>query len=35
MKLGHILFLALFVLVGVVFSGWLRSLPGISMLPQY
>lgn len=35
MKLGHIAFLAAFVLVGVVFAGKLRGLPGISMLPQY
>jgi len=35
MKIGHILFLSAFVLVGVVFAGWLRGLPGISMLPQY
>lgn len=27
--------LAVAVLVGVVFAGWLRSLPGVSMLPQY
>lgn len=35
MKIGHILFLAIFVLIGVVFAGKLRSLPGLSMLPQY
>lgn len=35
MKLGHIAFLAIVLLAGVVFAGTLRGLPGISMLPQY
>lgn len=35
MRIGHVLFLVGILLLGVVFSGWLRSLPGLSMLPQY
>jgi len=35
MNVGHVVFLIALVLVGVVFAGKLRSLPGISMLPQY
>ena len=35
MNIGHLVFLLAVLLVGVVFSGWLRSLPGVSMLPQY
>jgi len=35
MNIGHLVFLLDVLLVGVVFSGWLRSLPGVSMLPQY
>jgi len=35
MKLWHILFLLGLVMIGVVFAGTLRGLPGISMLPQY
>jgi len=35
MRIYHLLFLAMFVLIGMVFSGWLRSLPGLSMLPTY
>lgn len=35
MSLGHIAFLVIVLLVGVVFAGKLRSLPGVSMLPQY
>ncbi len=35
MHLGHFAVLLAVLLVGVVFAGWLRSLPGISMLPQY
>lgn len=35
MRLGHIAFLAAFVLVGMIFAGKLRGLPGLSMLPQY
>jgi hypothetical protein len=35
MSMSHILTAALFVLIGVVFAGWLRRLPVISMLPQY
>jgi len=34
-NLGHVVFMIVLVLVGVVFAGWLRSLPGVSMLPQY
>lgn len=35
MSMSHILTAVAFILLGVVFSGWLRSLPGIGMLPQY
>jgi len=35
MNLGHIVFMVVLVLVGVVFSGWLRGLPLISALPKY
>lgn len=35
MNLGHIAFLLIVMLVGVVFAGWFRSLPLISSLPQY
>jgi hypothetical protein len=35
MNIGHFVFLALVLLVGVVFAGWLRQLPLISMLPRY
>ena len=34
-SLGHVVFMVVLVLVGVVFAGKLRSLPGVSMLPQY
>jgi len=30
----HIVWIGLWVLVGTVFSGKLRSLPGVSSLPQ-
>jgi hypothetical protein len=35
MGMSHILTLIIAVMVGMVFAGWLRSLPGLSMLPQY
>jgi hypothetical protein len=35
MNVSHIVVAVLFILVGVVFAGWLRGLPGVSMLPQY
>ena len=35
MTIGHIAGMVILVLIGVVFSGWIRSLPGVSMLPQY
>ena len=27
-NLGHVAFMVVLVLIGVVFSGWLRTLPG-------
>jgi len=35
MNLGHIVTAIVFILIGVVFAGYLRGLPGVSMLPQY
>lgn len=35
MRLSHLIVLVVAVLVGMIFAGWLRSLPGLSMLPQY
>jgi hypothetical protein len=35
LSIGHIVFMVVLVLVGVVFAGWFRSLPGVSSLPQY
>jgi len=34
-NLGHVAFMVVLVLVGVVFAGTLRGFPGVSMLPQY
>lgn len=35
MTLGHVAFMLVLILVGVVFAGFLRSLPVVSMLPKY
>lgn len=35
MNWSHIGVLVVALLVGVMFAGWLRSLPVVSMLPQY
>jgi hypothetical protein len=35
LNLGHIVFMLILVLIGVVFAGWFRSLPLVSSLPQY
>jgi hypothetical protein len=35
LSITHIITAVVFVLVGVVFAGYLRGLPGVSMLPQY
>jgi hypothetical protein len=34
MHLYHLLFLGVFVIIGMVFANQLRALPGLSMLPQ-
>jgi len=34
-NLGHVAFMLVLVLIGVVFAGFFRGLPGVSMLPQY
>jgi hypothetical protein len=35
MNFSHILVAVLFILIGVVFAGWFRSLPLVSSLPAY
>lgn len=35
MNWSHLAVLVIALLVGVVFAGTLRGLPGVSMLPQY
>jgi hypothetical protein len=35
MTLGHIAGMLVLILIGVVFAGFFRGLPGVSMLPQY
>jgi hypothetical protein len=35
MNYSHIAVLLIALLIGVMFAGWLRSLPVISMLPKY
>jgi hypothetical protein len=35
LNLGHIAFLVIVLMIGVVFAGFFRGLPGVSMLPQY
>lgn len=35
MRIHHLIILLIAVLIGMIFANWLRSLPGLSMLPQY
>jgi hypothetical protein len=35
MRMSHIAVLVIALLIGVVFAGTLRGLPGVSMLPAY